>query len=205
MTQRIASFARGLVKRYGPSSIKQFLWDQEFSGDKWNFIDNTLGDCVYPYLAKYARGGDILDLGCGPGNTASELEESAYSHYLGVDVSEAALTKAARRTVDGGRTHKNAFLRADFVNYKPPQQYDLILFRESLYHVPVHKITSMLRHYSNYLKTGGVFVVRIHTIRDGRRRNRPQSAIQIIVSEFKVLKKRQHGAFGPTVIVFQPH
>jgi SAM-dependent methyltransferase len=204
MTQRIMAYTRGLVKRYGPSNIKQFLWDQEFIQDKWHFIDDTRGDVVYPYLAKYAKGGDILDLGCGPGNTASELEECAYSLYHGVDISEAALNKAVHRTIESNRTHKNTFLRGDFVHYEPSRQYDLILFRESLYHVPLRKISAMLHRYSGCLKAGGVFVVRIHIIREGRIRNRPQSAIRIVESEFAVLEKHQHGKSGPTVLVFQP-
>ena len=32
------------LKSYGPSSVKKILWDKEFSGTKWNFIDNTAGD-----------------------------------------------------------------------------------------------------------------------------------------------------------------
>ena len=40
----------------------------------------------------------VADLGCGPGNTANELAETAYRNYIGVDISEEALAKAARRT-----------------------------------------------------------------------------------------------------------
>ena len=87
---------------YGPSGIKKRLWDKEFSSTKWNFIDNTMGDCVYPFLEKYANNGNILDLGCGPGNTANELAASAYKTYIGVDISEAALEKATKRTQENG-------------------------------------------------------------------------------------------------------
>src|SRR5205823_11609982 len=43
------SFMRGFLKSYGPSIVKKRLWDEEFSGGHWNFIDETSGDCVYPY------------------------------------------------------------------------------------------------------------------------------------------------------------
>jgi SAM-dependent methyltransferase len=208
LNQYIATFARGLVKRYGPSSIKRRLWDQEFNGEHWDFIDDTKGDCIYPYLQKYAKGGNILDLGCGPGNTANELDSPSYSSYVGVDISEAALIKALNRTVDNGRKEKNLFLREDFVNYTPTQKFDLILFRESLYHVPLRKLKEMLARYSNFLKPGGVFVVRIKTGRDGRTTHRPKATIEIIENNFNVLEMRQHSVpdelIGPTVIVFRP-
>ena len=97
IVDRTLTFARGFIASYGPSGIKKRLWDKEFSGTKWDFIDNTVGDCVYPYLEKYARNGNILDLGCGPGNTANELAASVYQSYIGVDISEAALAKAVKR------------------------------------------------------------------------------------------------------------
>ena len=79
MVERTITVIRGLIKRYGPSRIKMILWDQEFSGTHWDFIDDTAGDCVYSHLEKQLHGGSILDLGCGPGNTANELAASAYT------------------------------------------------------------------------------------------------------------------------------
>src|SRR5580698_8032980 len=107
--QRIITRIQSALKSYGPSSLKRVLWNKEYSGDKWNFADNTLGDCVYPHLEKHAANGSILDLGCGTGNTANELAANAYQTYVGVDISEACLNKAIRRTRETGRTEKNRF------------------------------------------------------------------------------------------------
>src|SRR5271154_1530245 len=117
IVDRALTFARGFIMSYGPSGLKKRLWDKEFSSTKWDFIDNTAGDCVYPHLEKYAQNGSILDLGCGPGNTANELASEAYRSYIGVDISEAALAKAVRRTRENGRADKNSFVRADFLGY----------------------------------------------------------------------------------------
>src|SRR5271157_5412268 len=106
IAQRTLTVIRGLLKRHGPSRIKMLLWDQEFSGRHWDFIDDTTGDCVYPHVERYVKGGCILDLGCGPGNTANELAAAAYRTYVGVDISEAALRKAARRTEKNDRCDK---------------------------------------------------------------------------------------------------
>ena len=142
--QRAIVFMQGFLASYGPSRIKKRLWDKDFSGDKWNFIDNTVGDCVYPHLEKYARNGSILDLGCGPGNTANELDPNVYEKYVGIDISEVALAKAAKRTQENGRTKKNSFACSDFLGYRPTQKFDVILFRESLYHVPYGQVLKML-------------------------------------------------------------
>jgi SAM-dependent methyltransferase len=206
LAERTLTLMRSFLKTYGPSKIKRILWDEEFAGNKWNFIDHTVEDCVYPYLEKYVQKGSILDLGCGPGNTASELAANAYRTYLGVDISEAALGKAARRTKEAGRTAQNHFVCADFLNYDPDQQFDVILFRESMYHVPLGSVKKVLDRYSDYLKSGGVFIVRmfISSGDDPRAKRRPKAMLRVIEAEFDVIEKCQYGASGPTVIVFRP-
>ncbi len=205
IARRTVTYIRGLVKRYGPSRIKMRLWDQEFSGTHWDFIDNTAGDCVYSYLEKYLENGGILDLGCGPGNTANELAETAYTTYVGVDISEAALAKATRRTKENGRAGKNSFACSDFLGYRPTQEFDVILFRESMYHVPLGKVKALLEQFSKYLKDDGVFIVRMN-ITDGKGSLKPRlaAAIEIMETDFDVVEKNQHGESGPTVIVFRP-
>ena len=205
IAERTRNVMRGLVKRYGSSKMKMKLWDQEFSGTHWDFIDDTAGDCVYPHLEKHLNKGSILDLGCGPGNTANELADSSYTTYIGVDISEAALAKAVRRTALNGRTPKNSFACSDFLDYQPSQKFDVILFRESMYHIPLAKVGPILNHFSNYLKQEGVFVVRMN-ISDGKggEKHRLASMFGLIEKEFSVAEKTQYGENGPTVIVFRP-
>jgi SAM-dependent methyltransferase len=204
---RATNFLVAALKSYGPSGIKKLLWDTEFYGTKWDFINNTAGDCVYPNLEKYANGGSILDLGCGPGNTANELAATAYESYVGVDISEAALEKARKRTRESGRERKNVFFQGDFIKYQPEQKFDVILFRESIYHVPMSKIKDTLDHYSRYLKADGVFIVRIATSgnkNDGRDKRRPAAMVQIMESEFDVVEKQIYEGVGrPTVLVLR--
>lgn len=199
---RTISFVRGLLKSYGPTSIKKRLWEQEFTGGHWDFIDDTRGDCVYGYLEKYARRGSILDLGCGPGNTANELAADAYDTYVGVDISEAALEKGRRRSEKNGRGKKNSFVQGDFIAYEPASQFDIILFRESMYHVPVGRIKPVLERYSAYLRPGGVVIVRMNT--KGGKLGRPKAMADLIASEFDLVEKREHGTDGATVIVVRP-
>lgn len=197
---------RGILKRYGPSTLKKLLWDREFTDHHWDFIDRTAGDCVYAYLEKHARHGTVLDLGCGPGNTATELAGDAYEAYIGVDISSAALEKARQRSEECGRSNRNQFIRADFVDYVPKGTFEVILFRESLYHVPVRKLKSTLDRYAEYLGSEGVFIVRLKTIgsQDGREKQRPKAMLNLIVRKYDVLEQGRHGDLGSTVVVFRP-
>ena len=202
--ERSLRFMRGALASYGPSAIKKTIWDREYSSGKWNFNDDTADDCLYPYLEDYARNGSILDLGCGSGNTANELASSAYGSYLGVDISDTALEKARRRSEANGRAQKNRFLRADFLTYVPEQRFDVILFRESLYHVPLGSVKETLDRYSRHLEEGGVFVVRIATIENGKNKSRPRAMLRVVESGFDILKRGQYGESGATVVVFRP-
>jgi 2-polyprenyl-3-methyl-5-hydroxy-6-metoxy-1,4-benzoquinol methylase len=192
---------------YGPTSIKKRLWDKEFSGTKWDFIDNTAGDCVYAHLEKFARNGSILDLGCGPGNTANELAADAYTTYVGIDISEAALAKAVRRTEQSGRAGNNSFAQSDFLGYAPTQDFDVILFRESMYHVPFGQVRTILDKYSAHLKPGGVFIVRLYAgdIKTGEIKHRVTSKMDLIKREFDMVEVAEYDTPGrPTVLVFRP-
>jgi SAM-dependent methyltransferase len=208
IVDRTLTFARGFIMSYGPSGIKKKLWDKEFSGSKWDFIDNTMGDCVYPYLEKYARNGNVLDLGCGPGNTANELAADVYEKYIGVDISEAALAKAAKRTEENGRAGKNSFVNSDFLNYHPAQEFDIILFRESMYHIPYGQVLPILKKFSQNLKSDGVFVVRLYAgdhRRPGVIKTRVTAKLELIKREFDVIESQQFDLPAlPNVVVFRP-
>jgi SAM-dependent methyltransferase len=202
---RTLRFTRGFLLSYGPTPIKKVFWDQEFSSGKWNFIDNTAGDCVYSHLNRYAENKSVLDLGCGPGNTANEMAPG-YRNYVGVDISEEALAKARRRTEDNGRAGKNSFAQGDFLSYVPPQKFEVILFREAMYHVPLGKVKQILDRFSQYLAAGGVFIVRMYITdkKTGETKHRPQAMIGVMEKEFQVVEKRHYEDSGATVIVFRP-
>jgi len=208
VAQRTLTFVRGFLTSYGPSSIKKKVWDKEFSNGKWDFIDSTPGDCVYSHLEKYARGGDILDLGCGPGNTANELSADAYRIYVGVDISEVALAKAVKRTAENGRSQKNSFVSSDFLGYVPTKEFDVILFRESMYHIPYGQVLEILRKYSKSLKATGVFVVRLYAgdpRRPGKIKFRVKRKLDLITRKYNIIEAHRYDTPGlPTVLVFRP-
>jgi len=200
---RSLRFTRGFLLSYGPTPVKKFFWNREFSNGKWNFIDDTAGDCVYSHLDRFAQNKSVLDLGCGPGNTANEMA-SGYRKYVGMDISEEALAKARRRSEQNGRANKNSFAQGDFLSYVPPQKFDVILFREAMYHVPLGKVKEILDRFSKYLADDGVFIVRLYVVDNGKTKHRPSAMIGIMENEFHVVEKAHYEDSGATVIVFRP-
>lgn len=206
MSHSVFTVIRGILKRYGPSGVKKRLWDQEFSSTHWDFINDTKGDCVYPHLEKHLQGGAILDLGCGPGNTANELAFNSYSAYVGVDISEAALEKARKRSAENGRGDKNSFVCSDFLAYQPTQKFDVVLFRESMYHIPLGKVQPVLEHFAKSMREGGVVVVRMNIFdQKGQPKKRLLDAIEVMTGICDLLERAQYGDDGPTVLVLRPH
>lgn len=203
---RSVRFARGALLSFGPEFLKKRVWDKEYRNNKWHFADNTVGDCVYAHLERFARGGAILDLGCGSGNTATELAEGCYKTYTGVDISEEALAMAKRRSIDCGRGQKNSFVRSDFLKFSPTEQYDVILFRESMYHIPINTIPVILDKFARHLKADGVFIVRLFAgSRDNKEiKPRPKAMLDFVSNNYDVIEHKQYDENGvPTVIVFR--
>jgi len=161
LARKARQVMRGMLQTYGTESMKRSLWNTEFSGGRWNCLDSTPADYIYPILERFAAGGTILDLGCGSGSTGNEINVASYSHYTGVDISDAAIEKAAARTAQEGRAAKNDYDQSDIVRYEPKQKFDVILFRDSLYYVPRGSVVAMLSRYAGHLTDRGVFVVRM--------------------------------------------
>jgi 2-polyprenyl-3-methyl-5-hydroxy-6-metoxy-1,4-benzoquinol methylase len=204
--ERTIRLTRSFLLSYGPTPVKKVFWDQEFSSGKWNFIDDTANDCVYSHLNRFAHNKTVLDLGCGPGNTANEMAPE-YRRYVGVDISNEALAKARRRSQANGRGLQNSFEQGDFLSYVPSQKFDVILLRESLYHVPLGKVKFVLDRFSKYLTDEGVFIVRMYLqdTKSGKPKQRPTMMMQIIEREFDVVENGRYPAqSGSAVIVFRP-
>jgi SAM-dependent methyltransferase len=162
IARKIKNRWRGLVQSYGPERLKRRMWNREYAGGSWAGLESMVGDCLYRHVEEHARGGDILDLGCGPGATANELDAASYRSYTGVDISDVAIGKARARTVGTPRAAKNRYFQADILMYQPDQSYDVIVFGDSLYYLAHHQIHGALSRYAGHLKKDGVFVIRLY-------------------------------------------
>ena len=194
---RVKNAIRGARQRWGTPRMKRRLWNQEFANGRWDFIENTSSDLIYGYVEKYCRNGSILDLGCGSGNTGCELNVDKYSAYTGVDISDVAIEKANRRSVANHRGNKNLYQQSDITAYTPLQEYNVIMFRESIYYIPRHKIKSVLDHYSSFLKPDGVFIVRWHDQRQAK------VILEQLDNAYELIELPVLTATGPAIVVFR--
>ena len=189
---------RSLLQAWGSATIKKNLWNKEFANGRWDYIENTPDDCIYFYLKKYGGNGSILDLGCGSGNTGNELDPGAYSSYTGIDVSDVAVQKARARSQLTGRLEKNQYFQSDILAYVPTKSYNLILFRESIFYIPLGKIKAALDKFSKNLAPGGVFIVRMCD------REKYRGILQIIKEGYEIVDEYLPEQVKTIVIVFRP-
>src|ERR1700728_954782 len=197
LKKKIRNVVRSLLQKTAPASLKSKLWDKEFAGGHWDYIDNTPGDCVYPFIEKYCRGGSILDLGCGCGHTGKELNFEKYGKYTRIDVSGVAVQMAETRSRENGRAQKNEYLQSDIIAYSSARPNDVILFRESIMYVPNGKIKKMLDGYRQYLKSGGVFIVRMCD------REKYADIAQIIKNNYELVEEYLPGDVKTTILIFR--
>jgi trans-aconitate methyltransferase len=153
------------MKRWGSLSSKQRVWDSEYLTGHWTYSREGQNDeghePIYGFLESYGIGGSILDLGCGSGMTALEIKNN-FSEYVGVDVSDIAIEKARIAiSREADKAPKVRFMVSDISTFVPPHDFSVILFRESIYYVPQHRIKRMLERYFAHLLPSGVLIVRL--------------------------------------------
>jgi hypothetical protein len=76
-----------------------------------------------------------------------------------------------------------------------------------MYHVPFGQVQAILDKYSKYLKTGGVFIVRLYAgdIATGKIKPRVTAKMDLIKREFDIVESTEYELPGrPTVLVFRP-
>ena len=110
------------------------------------------------YLRHFKPGGAILDVGCGEGVLAERLGAGDYRRYVGVDLSAAAIEKAARSGAPD-----TAWTAADGQSYAPTETFDAIVFNEVLYFFADPPGT--VERYAHALNEGGVLLARRSTRR----------------------------------------
>ncbi|MGD0155823.1 MAG: class I SAM-dependent methyltransferase [Terracidiphilus sp.] len=199
LSQRVQNKARFLIQIFGARKTKEALWDHEFARGKWARLDETSGDFVYSFIEEWAHGGSILDLGCGPGNTASELRPETFEKYIGVDISSIAIERATARSAANAQSQKVHFVQSDILTYEPTEEFNVILFRESICYVAMNKIRSLLMRYAKYLKRESVFIVRLWSTS-----GRYKKIVDLLETHFEMIDMKASPTSPSLVLVFRP-
>jgi len=166
------------LTRYAGSTIRRCSFDQYYKSGRWDYLDSDHSGEMVKIVERYANKGRILDVGCGPGILAGLLNLGSFEYYRGVDASSEAIAKARKRV-----SEKIHFDMGDIQSYECEDDFDLIVFEESLYYVPFFRYR-LLKRYAARLRPGGVFIV---TVADPRRFAR---MIGMIRRKFRVIEDR---------------
>jgi SAM-dependent methyltransferase len=180
-----------LLTRYAGSVLRRCAFDQLYRSGRWDHLDKDHSKEVVKVVEKYANKGRILDMGCGPGILVSLLNAGSFEYYRGVDASSEAIALAQKR-----KSEKVHFETGDIQNYKCSDNFDLIVFDESLYYVPFFRY-QILKRYARWLRPGGTFIV---TVADP---HRFKHMIKIIRKRFQTVEDRYFKNSGRLLLVFR--
>lgn len=160
---------RSVVRRLKRVALRQD-WE-DYSADEWN---DQHASATWKYLVgleqapRYAviegwrhrlkPSGKVLDLGCGEGVLLQQTPTSVRVDYTGVDLSQVAITEAAKRIRDASIER---FVCADIESFNPPagSPFDVVVFNEVLYYVADPAAT--VNRYRNTLAPEGIIIVSV--------------------------------------------
>jgi len=119
---------RGTVGR--PESAQ--VWDADYRADRWSKLDGAPQLGHYAVIAAYVGHffpdrPRILDVGCGHGRLLQLLKLRPFGAYLGFDLSEQAVRRAALDAPPNAR-----FETGDMESWTSTEQFDVVLISDSL-------------------------------------------------------------------------
>jgi 2-polyprenyl-3-methyl-5-hydroxy-6-metoxy-1,4-benzoquinol methylase len=135
-------------------------WEAQYAAGRWDFLAELSELARFSVLAGYVchlkPGGSVLDTGCGQGVLLRRLPSSCYSKYVGIDVSDSAISVAQQHA-----NERSTFLAADCEEYLPTEHFDVIVFNEVL--CCLRDPLRTVERYTRSLNPGGLLLVSLCT------------------------------------------
>ena len=137
--------------------VSKRTWEKEFSSGEWEGLDSAPSErarhaIIGMFLNYFCPDGKILDVGCGLGTTTDFLNPAQSSKYLGIDISETAVSEAVRRK-------KMNFRSIDFLEFPVHEKFNVIIFNEVLYYLDEE---AAVKHSLNLLEEDGFIIVSLY-------------------------------------------
>jgi SAM-dependent methyltransferase len=148
------------------SDVPVDRWSAEFWDDRYASMPTLWSGHVNAVVMAEAGAlspGTALDVGCGEGGDALWLAERGW-RVEGVDVSQVALDRAARRAQQAGPDIESrlTWTRRDLMTWRPPQAaYDLVTV--SFMHLPGGDREVVYAALADAVAVGGTFLVGAHS------------------------------------------
>ena len=183
LRQRVWAWERSTGRGDAPAT--KLDWEEQYRAGRWELMRGLDELARYGVIAVFvrrlARGGTVLDVGCGEGLLVDQLRPHGYRRYLGIDVSEAAIAQAA-----GRGDAATSFVAGDAETQAPPAgPWDVVVFNESVYYF--HEPVATLRRYETVLADGGAFVVSTFHSR------RANAVVRAVLKSYRLLEETTVG------------
>jgi SAM-dependent methyltransferase len=141
---------------------RRIRWNRQYKNGRWEYLKNDIEAPRYVKILEAIKQystpqPSILDLGCGEGVLRLRLEDEVIGYFLGIDFSKVSIKTACRYSF------KNSdFQVADLHYYKPPQDFDVVVFNEAFYYINNAVRTKVLNRVLERLKKGGILITSIY-------------------------------------------
>lgn len=134
------------------------LLDAEYAAGVWDYLRDVEEQPRFSVIAGYCHqfkpGGNILEVGCGEGLLQERLCGDRYARYLGVDISENAIARAASK-----QSENVEFVVGDASTFRPEYRFDVVVFNESLEYFAQPE--RLLRRYEEFLAEDGIYIASV--------------------------------------------
>jgi len=141
---------------------RKIRWNRQYKKGRWEYLKNNVEAPRYAKILESIKQDataqpSVLDLGCGEGVLRLRLENETIGYFLGVDFSKVSIKTATKYNF------KNSdFQVADLHYYKPPQEFDVIVFNEAFYYINDAVRAKVLKRILGKLKQGGILINSIY-------------------------------------------
>ena len=141
---------------------RKIRWNRQYKKGLWEYLKNNVEAPRYAKILESIKQDataqpSVLDLGCGEGVLRLRLENETIGYFLGVDFSKVSIKTATKYNF------KNSdFQVADLHYYKPPQEFDVIVFNEAFYYINDNVRAKVLNRILGKLKHGGILINSIY-------------------------------------------
>lgn len=139
-------------------------WEAQYAAGRWDYLADLSELARFSVLAGYIchlkPGAAVLDTGCGQGVLLRRLPRPSYSRYVGIDLSDSAISVA--------REHANehsTFVVANCEEYSPGDRFDVVVFNEVL--CCLRDPLRTVERYTRSLNPNGLLLVSLCTAARG--------------------------------------
>ena len=140
---------------------RKIRWNRQYKKGRWDYLKNDVEAPRYAKILEFIKQHSkkqpsVLDLGSGEGVLRMRFDNEAIGYFLGVDFSEFSIETANKYNF------KNTdFKAADLHYYKPPQEFDVIVFNEAFYYINDTVRARVLNRILGKLKKDGILITSI--------------------------------------------